>query len=111
MIAKITFESPTGEVQKVEAPMLGTLLFGPFYFVSVGALMPALVHFIASVCSLGLAWLLFPVFAEGLLRRHFAEKGWKVVSDSRASAVPAAPVRRTAEQERKFAEARRKMGL
>jgi hypothetical protein len=111
MIAKVTFESPTGEQQAIEAPMLGSYLFGPFYFVSVGALMPALVHFIASVCSLGLAWLIFPIFAEGLLRRHFAEKGWKVVFDNRASAVPARPVRRTAEQERKFAAARRKMGL
>jgi hypothetical protein len=110
MITRLVFESPTGMIQKVDAPMLGTFLLGPIYFVSCGALMAALLHMLAVVFSLGLAWLLFPVFAETLIRRHFEEKGWKCVADSRADDRPA-PAKRTAEQERKLAEAKRRMGL
>lgn len=107
---KMQFENPSnGYVEEIDGAWFYSLLFGAFYFAYKGALMAAILGFVAAMFTFGLSWLLMPIFADDILRKSYLQRGWKEITT--AEDAPVKPKPRSADHERKLAEARRKMGL
>ena len=62
----------------VRAPRLWTLLFGPLYLAYQGAWAQALISTVAVVLTGGLAWLVYPFFAPGIVRTAYLHGGWRM---------------------------------
>ncbi len=62
--------------EKIGAPFLWCLLFGCFYFAYKGAWMLAVMAFILTWSTCGLAWLIFPFFARELIEANYLRRGW-----------------------------------
>lgn len=52
------------------------LLFGVFWFLYKRVWGWAVISFLASVVTSGIAWFVFPFFANGLHRSHLRRAGW-----------------------------------
>jgi hypothetical protein len=108
---KMQFENPAnGYIEEVDGAWFYSLLFGCFYFAYKGAWMAAILVFIGSFFTVGLAWLLAPIYADDILRKSYLQKGWKEVTPTAVNANPRKPKPRGADHERKLADARKKMG-
>lgn len=74
------FKNPANDyVEEVSTPWLWTLFFGCFYFAVKGVWTHTVVSFFLAVFTSGLSWLVYPFFANGVMRAHYGRKGWKEV--------------------------------
>jgi hypothetical protein len=54
-----------------------TLLFGPIYFIHRGAYRHAAVGALLTLSTMGVAWLIYPFFAQQIVRTHLLREGWR----------------------------------
>ena len=72
------FSHPLNEhTVTVRAPRFWTLLFGPLYLAYQGAWAQALISTVVFVVTAGVSWLVYPVFAPGIVRAAYLQKGWR----------------------------------
>lgn len=72
------FQNPqNGYIVETKHPFLWTLLFGCFYFLKHGAWKYALIAFIVSLITGGIAWFFFPFWGKKIIRDAYLSKGWK----------------------------------
>ena len=77
MPRRISFWHPDhNRVEPLGWPFGGALVFGPFYFFYKRMWTVGAVQIVAVPLTLGLAWVVMPFFAEGLLRAHLRRSGW-----------------------------------
>ncbi len=73
----ILFENPrTGQVTNISNAGVYTLFFGCFYFALKGVWTHAVIGAILAIVTYGISWLVYPAFAQGIVRRHLLETGW-----------------------------------
>jgi hypothetical protein len=78
----LQFQNPeNGFVEEVSNAPLFVLLFGCFYFAAKGVWTHAVAGFLAAFCTCGLSWLIYPFFADQIMRTHYLRKGWVLYSD------------------------------
>lgn len=83
----MTFAHPmNGHTVRVRAPRLYTFLFGPLYFAAHGVWAHALISAVAAILTAGAAWLIYPWFARGVMRRAYLARGWQERPDVPAAA-------------------------
>lgn len=63
-------------VEEASAPWLWVLVFGMFYFMFKGIWSHAVIGFILGFMTFGVSWLIYPFFANGIVRKHYLHKGW-----------------------------------
>lgn len=81
----IRFENPAnGHIVNSPCPWLWALLFNWMYFAYKGAWAWALFYFIATLCTLGVAALVFPFYAAKIVRGSYLQRGWYEVRDDGA---------------------------
>jgi len=76
------YENPSNgyREQFSQVPVMAlTLLFGCLYFAYRGVWKHALISFVAAFMTLGLSWLVYPLFAYQALRTSYLERGWKEI--------------------------------
>lgn len=82
----MTFRHPANSHEvHVRHAFLWCLMFGCFYFIKHGAWGPALIALAAAIFTFGLAWLIYPFFAKGILRKHYLRSGWIEVTGTGAA--------------------------
>jgi peptidoglycan/LPS O-acetylase OafA/YrhL len=73
----MAFRHPhNGHVVTVRHPFLWCFLFGCFYLAKHEAWSAAIIAFFAAMFTLGLAWMIYPFFAKGIIRNAYLRKGW-----------------------------------
>lgn len=71
------FENPAnGYVEAVSVPWLWCLLFGALYLAWHEAWFGVMLWIVVIPLTAGLAWLVFPFFAELIIRRQYLRSGW-----------------------------------
>lgn len=76
----MTFEHPANRhTVRINAPWLWTLLFGPLYFAAHGVWSHVLISFVCAIVTVGLSWLVYPLFAGGFVRRSYLARGWREI--------------------------------
>lgn len=76
LFTAVTFVDPqTSRTERIALAWLWTLLFGPVYFAYKGAWFHAVASLVAAVVTLGLSWIIYPLFAAHLLRNHYLRQG------------------------------------
>lgn len=71
------FQNPQNNyVEEATAPWLWTLLFGCLYFAVKGIWTHFVIGAIVGIATGGFAWLIYPFFANGIVRTHYQKKGW-----------------------------------
>ncbi len=84
----MTFRHPAnGHTVTARKSFLWCLLFGCFYFMKHDAWSSALIALAAAIFTGGLAWLIYPFFAKGIIRKNYLRKGWTEISDGAPSTV------------------------
>jgi hypothetical protein len=74
----MTFRNPTnGYIESASVPFLWCLIFGVFYFAVKGIWRHALISAFAAMCTFGLAWLVYPFFAKGIVAASYGRRGWE----------------------------------
>ena len=74
------FRNPENGYQVTRShPGLGTLCFGSLYFAALGIWTHALVSLVAAILTFGISWVIYPLFAKGILEDHYLSKGWKAL--------------------------------
>jgi len=76
------FQNPAnGFVEEVAVgnAQLCILLFGCFYLAVKGIWTHAAASALAAFLTCGLSWLIYPLFAEQIMRTHYLRKGWVAV--------------------------------
>jgi len=68
--------SSNGFVEEVTAAPLWCLLFGFIYFAVRGVWTHAIAAFILAILTLGISWLIYPFFANDIMRTHYLRRGW-----------------------------------
>ena len=77
MARRLAFRDPNSEtIEPLGEPFWYSMLCGPLYFLARGIWLPGLLHLVAVPLTLGLAWLVVPFMAHGIVRGHFRRKGW-----------------------------------
>jgi hypothetical protein len=108
---KMEFENQANAyVEEVDGAWFYTLIFGCFYLGYKGAWMAAVLAFFAALLTAGISWLVLPIFADEILRKSYLQRGWKEVTSAPSSGSAQRPKKRSADHERKLAEAKKKMG-
>ena len=108
---KMEFENPAnGYVEEVDGAWFYTLIFGCFYLGYKGAWMAAILAFLAALLTAGISWLVLPIFADEIIRKSYLQRGWKELTPAPDDGPVPKPKKRSAEHERKLAEAKKKMG-
>ena len=73
----MTFANRSNGYNEVcSAPWLWTLLFGTIYFAVKGVWTHVVASLLLAIPTYGLSWLVYPFFANGIVRRHYLRKGW-----------------------------------
>jgi asparagine N-glycosylation enzyme membrane subunit Stt3 len=76
----IVFENPkNGYREERSSPWLWCLLFGFIYFAYVGVWRHAVVAFLLCGPTFGFSWLIYPLFADDIVRNHYLRQGWTEV--------------------------------
>ena len=76
----LIYENPANHYQEASsAPWVWTLLFGVFYFAVKGIWRHAFIAFLLAFFTVGLSWLIYPFFANNIVRTHYLRKGWTPV--------------------------------
>jgi len=71
------FENPrTGQTTSISNAAVYTLFFGCFYLALKGVWTHAIIGAVLAVLTYGISWLVYPAFAQGIVRRHLLETGW-----------------------------------
>lgn len=71
------FKNPINDYEETSSvPFLWCFLFGVFYFIIKGAWAAAILSFIAVMFTGGLAWIVIPFMAKGIVRNAYLRKGW-----------------------------------
>jgi len=75
---KILFKNPSnGYIEEVSRDAwLWVLLFGCVYFAIKGVWTHAIAGFLLAICTCGTSWLIYPLFAADIMKRHYLRKGW-----------------------------------
>ncbi|MBF0418219.1 MAG: hypothetical protein HQL86_08225 [Magnetococcales bacterium] len=60
---------------------LWVFLFGMFYFVVKGVWRHVFISLVLTMVTFGLAWLVYPFFAKGIMRKHYLRMGWVEVPE------------------------------
>jgi ribosomal protein L37E len=80
----LRFQNPTnGHIEEIRNPGLWSFLFGFFYFAVHGIWTHAVAGLLLGVPTIGLSWLIYPFYAEGIVRRHYLKLGWTDVTSDR----------------------------
>jgi peptidoglycan/LPS O-acetylase OafA/YrhL len=88
----MTFRHPgNGYTVTVRHSFLWCLIFGLFYFMKHSAWSAAIIAFFAAVFTVGLAWLIYPFFAKGIIRKAYLTKGWVEVDTTAPPASSSGP--------------------
>lgn len=74
--ATVFREPATGRTVSIANAGWWTLLFGCFYFLARGIYTHALISFGAAFITAGISWLIYPFFAQGVVRDHMIRQGW-----------------------------------
>jgi hypothetical protein len=78
----LQFQNPeNGFIEEVSNAPLWVLLLGCFYFAAKGVWTHAVAGFLAALCTCGISWLVYPFFADQIMRTHYLRKGWMLCSD------------------------------
>jgi hypothetical protein len=78
---KLIVRNPlTGETKVIGPAFLWCLLFGTIYFLYHGAMKQAAISIVVVLFTGGLAWLVYPFFARGILKNHYLLSGWEQLS-------------------------------
>jgi len=73
------YRNPTNNyVETSSVPWLWTFLFGFFYFALKGIWRHAVIGFLLALITFGMSWLIYPFFANGIVRRHYLRSGWEL---------------------------------
>ena len=73
----LAFENPAnGCVEDIKRSAIYTLLFGFMYFVVRGVWTHAIAALVLAILTLGLSWLVYPLFAKRIMRTHYLQLGW-----------------------------------
>ena len=76
------FKNPVNNyVEDASTPGLWCLLFGFFYFASKSVWNHAIIGLILAMLTFFLSWLIYPVFAEEIIRNSYLRRGWIEVID------------------------------
>jgi len=72
------FQNPsTGAIQEVSSmAWLWVFLFGFVYFAVKGVWWHVLGWILFAIVTLGLSLLIYPIFANDIMRKHYLSKGW-----------------------------------
>jgi hypothetical protein len=84
------FQNPANDyIESSSSPLswLWCLLFGPIYFLVKGNFFHALVHFLLSAMTFGIAMLIYPFFVYGINRTYYLKRGWKVYVPAKVETV------------------------
>lgn len=80
----MVFENPAnGHVEESVYCWVWTLLFGPLYFAVKGIWGHVLISFVAALLTFGISILIYPFFAEEVVRGHYLKRGWVERKDLR----------------------------
>jgi Putative zinc ribbon domain len=75
----VVLVSPAGTKQiDTHNCFMWSLIFGPFYFASVGVWDTAVISFILAVVSGGISVLVYPFFTEKIVISSYTKRGWKI---------------------------------
>ena len=108
---KMEFENPANSyVEEVDGAWFYTLIFGCFYLSYKGAWMAAILGFVSALMTAGISWLILPIFADEIIRKSYLQRGWEELTPAPDYILAPKPKKRSAEHERKLAEAKKKMG-
>ena len=76
----VLFKNPrTGDQLSIVNAAAWTLLFGPLYFVHRGIWSHAAISLVVAVVTYGFGWLVYPVFARRIVRKHLLAQGWAAI--------------------------------
>lgn len=75
----MTFKNKNNYTETSKVPFLGCLIFGFLYFAYKGIWRHALISFVLAILTGGLAWLVYPFFASGIVRNNYLRNGWEEV--------------------------------
>jgi hypothetical protein len=71
------FKHPAnGYVEEVSLAPLWCLLFGFIYFAVKGVWTHAVAGLALSIFTFGISWLIYPFFANQIMRAHYLRRGW-----------------------------------
>lgn len=75
---RVKYRNPAnGHTESVSGlTWLWVLLFGCIYFAVRGVWRHVVAGFLLAVCTAGLSWLIYPLFANRIMRRHYRRMGW-----------------------------------
>lgn len=72
------FKDPVnGRTVEIYNPFLWTFLFGPLYWAKHEAWLPVIIGIVVVFLSVGIAWLILPIFAQMALRYGYRARGWE----------------------------------
>jgi hypothetical protein len=78
----LQFQNPeNGFIEEVSNAPLWVLLCGCFYFAAKGVWTHAVAGFLAALFTCGISWLIYPFYADQIMRTHYLRKGWVLYSD------------------------------
>jgi hypothetical protein len=81
--AVLQFQNPeNGYIEEISDAPLWVFLLGFFYFAVKGVWNHAVASLLAALCTFGLSWLVYPFFANQIMRTHYLRKGWILISES-----------------------------
>ena len=76
----VGFRNPAnGYEEQVGTPWICCLLFGCIYFAVRGIWTHAVAALLLALLTAGVSWLVYPLFARGIVERHYLRKGWLAV--------------------------------
>jgi len=61
-------------------PRLWCLFYGCFYFAANRMWFHTILSFVLAICTVGISWLIYPIFVRELLIKHLRKQGWRLVS-------------------------------
>ncbi len=75
---KLRFQNPqNGYVEVLGTPWVWALLFGVFYFAAKGVWAHAVIGIVAGFITYGVSWIIYPFFAESIMRTYYLRRGWQ----------------------------------
>jgi hypothetical protein len=76
----LQFKNPSnGYIEESTSPWLWCLLFGAFYFAVKGVWRHFFIAGVLAICTFGLSWLIYPFFADDIIRTAYLRRGWTEV--------------------------------
>ena len=72
------FRNPSNNYSESVSPLawLWVLLFGFIYFAVKGVWRHAVASLVLGMFTLGFSWLVYPFFAQSIMKKHYLNMGW-----------------------------------